>query len=81
MIHGTTFDYLTWCGEPISHVQGWSKDYSDVECIACLRAKVEAYLPQTLGRKGGKAGKGSSKVRGDSAYYKALRAKAKPKQA
>ena len=30
-----------------------------------------------LGRKGGKAGKGSAKVRGDSAYYKALRAKVK----
>lgn len=28
-----------------------------------------------LGRKGGKAGKGAAKRRGDSAYYKALRAK------
>ena len=32
-----------------------------------------------LGRKGGKAGTGASKRRGDSAYYKALRAKVKPK--
>ena len=30
-----------------------------------------------LGRKGGKAGKGEAKRRGDSAYYKALRAKVK----
>jgi hypothetical protein len=30
-----------------------------------------------LGRLGGKAGTGKAKVRGDSAYYKALRAKAK----
>jgi hypothetical protein len=28
-----------------------------------------------LGRLGGKAGKGKAKVRGDSTYYKALRAK------
>jgi hypothetical protein len=30
-----------------------------------------------LGRKGGKAGTGASKRRGDSAYYRALRAKVK----
>lgn len=31
--------------------------------------------PKTMGRKGGKAGRGKSKRRGTSAYYKALQAK------
>lgn len=32
---------------------------------------------KAFGRLGGQAGKGKAKVRGDSAYYKALRAKVK----
>lgn len=37
------------------------------------RAEIAAYLA-TIGRKGGQA-KGSAKVRGDAAYYRALAAK------
>ena len=34
-----------------------------------------------MGKKGGSAGRGASKIRGDSDYYKNIRAKRKPKAA
>ena len=43
---------------------------------AALSARINK-AAVALGRKGGKAGTGASKRRGDSAYYRALRAKGK----
>ena len=49
-------------------------------CEGCRRTL--GYSAAALGRLGGKAGTGETKVRGDSAYYKALRAKrTKPQKA
>ena len=66
-------------GEHMKHPAA-NSDY----CAFCLEqwpcADSLKEAAAALGRKGGKAGKGAAKRRGDSAYYKALRAKAtKPK--
>ena len=55
------------------------EDKLELEAI-CLDVAADRIDAALLGRKGGQAGKGASKRRGDSAYYKALRAKPrKPK--
>jgi hypothetical protein len=47
-------------------------------CPMCQgEASAARSAAAVLGRKGGKAGKGASKVRGDSEHYKAIRARAK----
>jgi hypothetical protein len=51
---------------------GWVKDLARE-----LPATDVSSAAAALGRKGGQAGKGASKVRGDSEHYKAIRAKAR----
>lgn len=40
-----------------------------------------SWTPSKMGKKGGSAGRGASKIRGDSEYYKNIRAKRKLKAA
>lgn len=58
---------------PIEHLEHRRETPASVteKCPYCL---AERDALRHIASKGGKAGKGASKRRGDSAYYKALRA-------
>jgi hypothetical protein len=44
-----------------------------------MTSSIKKYLAE-IGKKGGSAGRGASKSRGNSEYYKSLRAKRKPRK-
>ena len=47
MIHGTNDGITTWCGFIVDEVGGWARHHDEVECIDCLRQRID-HIEQRL---------------------------------